>query len=179
MRSRHLIFSAIELLVVLFAISTGLVLIGIPYSPYLRNSLISVMMDSSFLFLAAGTVLLTTGLLLFVAFYLLNRKRYLSIEMGADIEESIIAAYLKGYWVQNFPEVKGDPEISLNRDNTLEIFANVPNIRDLKRIEMGIQSLLREKIGYQKPFTFTVVEGSQHREGIILSPPVAPQDLPL
>ena len=167
-RRSHKFFSAIELLVVLFILGSGLLLMGVHYSPILRNGAIRLLIEQQWFLLSVGELLVILSLFLFVGFYFMNRRRFLSFQVGsskASINESIVSDYVTSYWKENFPEVKALPEVCFRGGKELEVIAHVPEGDQLlERVESELSVVLARKVGYEKPFTLTIVEGSPHRE---------------
>jgi len=80
------------------------------------------------------------------------------------IEKSVIEEYVHRFFAEIFPEKDPVYDIVLGKENELDIVVELPSfpVHEKKafflRVQNELGSLLARKIGYQSPFTLTIVE---------------------
>src|SRR5690606_13900021 len=107
MRSGHILFSAVHFFVVLFILSLGVFFLAFPYADAIRFQIAHLIESEPGLFKTIGLFVLGFGALLFFGFTLLNKRRFLTIQMGPSkvlVDETIIHDYVTLYWKKFLPE---------------------------------------------------------------------------
>lgn len=165
MRNDNVIFSAVQLFVVLFCLSLGGFCLMIAYSPAVRLFFENVMIHQYMIFSRIGFGIVCFGLILLIFFLTLNRKKYLTFKMHGSktlIDGAIIRDYLKCYWKEVFPQHEIMYELVLHLPQKIEIIVELPNSFQenremfLRRIENELSVLLSRKLGYDEEFLLTV-----------------------
>lgn len=168
MRTGNLLFSAVHLFVVLFILGVGVFFLLLPGSVAFRLALEQILVNEAAMLAKIGLVITFFGVLLLVGFYVLNRKKYITLRMNGSktlIDEAIIRDYLSQYWKEVFPHHDIYSEVVLHFPQKLEIIAQLPSMREedkehlLLRIQNELSVLLARKLGYEKEFFLTINVG--------------------
>ena len=141
----------------------GIFFFALPYAPVLRSSLTTTLIDEPEIFQKVGLGLLILGAFLFVGLYLLNRKRYLKLKMDgykASVEENVVRASIQSYFKALFPDIDLTTDVVITGKKHLEILANLPTPQEdlLETIQNELGILLSRRLGYQREFSFTLVQ---------------------
>ena len=105
------------------------------------------------------------GLLLFIGFYLLNKRRFLTVKMGpalTRIDEAIVHDYVQDYWREKHASDEGVVDVVVQKGEVLEII--VPAPRDwegeveehLQRLQNDLGDRLSRRLGYYREFYLTL-----------------------
>lgn len=168
MRTGNLLFSAVHLFVVLFILGIGLFFLLLPSSVAFRLALESLLISDTPIFARIGVTITFFGILLLVGFYVLNRKKYLTLKMNGSkilIDEAVIRDYLSHYWKEVFPYHEIFSEVVLHFPQKIEIIAQLPAMSGeerehlLLRMQNELSVLLARKLGYEKEFFLTINVG--------------------
>jgi hypothetical protein len=166
MRTGNLLFSAVQLFVVVIILGLGAFLIGLAKAPHVKLLITELINSSSPLFSLLGYSMLLIGTILLFGFYAMNRGQYYKVKMKcnhAEVDVSIIQDYIEKYWKDILPEQEAYLDVILHRDQKLEIIARMSNYSFeqhkmlLEKIERDLGTLLSKNLGYNKEFLFTVV----------------------
>ncbi|MCI5052541.1 MAG: hypothetical protein MRY21_05330 [Simkaniaceae bacterium] len=165
MRPQNLLFSIVNLFVVLLIMGLGLLCIEVPHSPNVRELVLGLLTESQWVFTAFGYGLLGFGTLLLVGFFMMNRRRYYTIQMEHNrlrVDESIIKDYVRDYWKAQFQRPDDILDVRVGAKQQLEVIAHLPKVEEqaklLERIENELGVLLARRLGYEKDFLLTIVE---------------------
>ena len=102
--------------------------------------------------LYGGIVLAVVGFSLLLAFYSLNRKRFLKFKTaGYSVSEEVLADLAQRSLRQRYPNCVCD--VVVKRGEKLEVTANVPaKEEELDQIEALLQEAFAESCGFKEPF---------------------------
>ncbi len=165
MRTGHYLFSIVHLFVVFLILLFGGFCFFLSKSSEARVYLSLVIEGFSEGFFTLGVSLVTTGSLLLVGLYLLNKKSYIKYKMDSNktlIEESIVEEYIQTYFQELFPKFDTQLEVVIHGPKNLEVIANFPNMEEkdhdrlLHRVQNELGVLLARKLGYDKDFILTL-----------------------
>lgn len=159
---RRALTSALQALAVLtlFIISFGLALL--PYLPEARMHLAHRLIHQPDIFLFTGIGFFAVAFFFGLAFFGLQRGRYLRIRMGTDVEEAILRNMLEECFKIHFPKQIVLEGIELDGGTKLEIAVRITPTTEkdreilLSSAEEQLKQLLREKLGFTNPFYLTV-----------------------
>lgn len=164
MSLRQTLASVLHLFVLLAFFAAGLFFVFLPDLPLAQEQCLLLIqtrercIQLGFLFFFAASVLL-------MGFYLLNRGRYLRIQMGknlAEIDIEVVRQTLEDCFKTRFPKKISLSEVEIPRGTRLEIGVSLAPLEEGLREELFIQAeaaletLLRERFGYTKPFHLIV-----------------------
>lgn len=170
MRTGNLFFSLVHLFVAFFLAAAGALSIALHYSLATRQRLaLFLEADSHLFFLFFGSGIVIFSLFLLIGLYTLNKTKYLQLQMNdhqLSIDQSIVRSYVVAYWKQRFPNFNPSVDISLRPNQKLEIITDPPPIpaeekqHFFENVESDLSQILREKMGYDRPFVLTVITSS-------------------
>jgi hypothetical protein len=164
MRFGHFFFSIINLLVAVLLIVLGIFIFMIPRAVHFQQLVMNLLTEKSYLFTILGISVGVVGILLLIAFYMMNRRHSYYLAMGnhfLTIDESIIQKYLTEYWKELFPGTDLHQEVAL-KNNLIHLTVDLPYIafdeqrKILERIELDLQKLFSRIFDYRKEFYITV-----------------------
>ena len=166
MRTGRVLASALQLLVSFKLMILGAVLIILPFLPYAKSVFLDFFIQNPGFFSLIGYFTLAFGVLLFIAFYAVNRGQYYQVKMKGQklsVDIDLIQNYATIYWKNLFPEHSIETEVLLHSDQKIELIAQMPEIsfqkqqKLLKDIEKELGILLAEKLGYEQDFFVTLL----------------------
>jgi len=163
MRKENLLFSAVQLFLVLVLACTGLFFIALPWAPQVRFTCAAFLAQRDDLFMPLGALILGVAAILGVGFYFMQRKAYFQVRMSPAIhvERALLKTLLEAYWKERYPEEKLKTDVVLHRDQKLEFIAELPNLKSadpeklLSEVQLEVGGLMLHQLGYKRDFTFT------------------------
>lgn len=161
MNSVNLFFSAVQFLFAVLVIFLGGFLVGIEHSPHMRFALADFFAESTASFAILGYGIVVLGLALLGLFCFIHRGSYYQVKMGSEVDPAVIQGYASEYWKRVFPEHQLEVQVSLNKDQKIEMFVELPPIAEEKQVlenaERELARVLRQKLGYRKDFLLSVL----------------------
>lgn len=157
MRNGHLLFSAIQFLLVTALFALGAVFFGLHYLSYIRKVVAAWILDPSNTFFLFGILTISIAFLLGICFWAMQRGSFVRIRMergNFHIDESLIQNTLQEFWEKNLPEEKKPTEIYC-AGQKIEIITEDQD-QDLEALEYKLSTFLSEKFGYEKEFFVTL-----------------------
>ncbi|HSW72919.1 MAG TPA: hypothetical protein VLG44_05905 [Chlamydiales bacterium] len=160
----NLFISAIHFLIVLFFLTLGCFCIAVSYSEGVQLHLMQILSSYPKLFLSLGGGMLGVALFLFIAFYLLYRKRVLRFWMTphvASVRSGLMVDAIGKHLKMTFPFYAITPQIVLHPKN-MEIILSISPFEKakedgfLKKAESEIAKTLHESFGYNEKVIITL-----------------------
>ena len=161
MRSSNVLFSAVHLFVVFLILAVGCFFLVLPQTTQFRWKLIELLFHYPAIFMRIGIGMVGIGTLLFIGFFVLNKKRYLSFSMHTQeisIDENIAHDYVLSYWKEAFPDGDVASDVVVHSSNKVEVIAHIPKLTDemLIKVEEELGAILERKMGYNGSFLLTL-----------------------
>jgi hypothetical protein len=165
MRTGKVLASGLQLLVAIKLLILGALSIAVAVFPSLRATVTYYIGQYPNAMLLVGYFIFALGLLLFLAFYAMNRGQYYQVgfRIPIEVDTKIIQTYTEEYWKKLFPEEDLHVEVVIHKNQTIEVIAEMPGLtfeeqkKMLECTEKELGSLLARHIGYQKELLFTVL----------------------
>jgi len=157
-RNGRLFFSAVQLAIVVALFGVGGLLLGMHYSSYVRQKVADWILGPQTSFMLLGWLVVAIALLLAVCFGMMQKARYLRLEMGGKeffAEDALLKQAIEQFWQETFPDAPVPKEIYL-AGKKIEIITQDAEY-DLEELEQRLASHLSQKFGYQKEFFVTLV----------------------
>lgn len=151
MSLRQALLSALHLFIVFALVMMGLFCLGLSQWPLLRDRFFEEC-D------LVGLGLLGIALILCLAFYLLDRGRYLVIRMGVGVDLSLLRQSVENCLLRQFPKQVLFSDLDLGNRSEIQIRVSLLSLKGkaqeelLSQVERQLTLLLRERFGYGKPF---------------------------
>ena len=164
MMSGNLLFSALHFFVVFFVLTVGAFFLVLPYADQFRTLLIDALFTHLSYFQLFGGLLVGIGSLFLFGLYMMHRHRFFQIQMQAskiEVDEKVIRKIVEDYWKSYFPNHAYLTDVTLKGKQELEIFTTLPEEKEedfFEAVQNELGGLLARQLGYQKPFTLTLVE---------------------
>lgn len=160
----NLFFSAIHFLIVLFFLTLGSFCIAVSCSEGVQLHLMKILSYYPKIFLSLGLGLLGVALFLFIAFYILYRKRVLRFWMTphvASVRSNLMADSMAKHLKTSFPFYSITPQIVLHPKNmeiilSISPFEKAKEEEFLKKAEGEIAKVLHENFGYNEKVIITL-----------------------
>ncbi len=162
MQVKQAISSSLQLFSVFAFVAAGLFFFALPFLPEAKVRLAYLILEGEEACAQVGIVFLSLGFIFFVGFYGANRGKELVLKMGkhpisvhVDVIEEMIEQRLKSHSVL----LQG---VQIMNGKRLEISVELGPVEQakqealLKDVEQSLESLLRERFGYFKPFHLNV-----------------------
>lgn len=165
MRTSKVLASALQLLMSVKLMALGVFLIALSLLPYARSLFLDFLHTQPEFFSIAGYATLGVGILLFIAFYAINRGQYYQVSMQGPVavDLPVIEKYMKTYWRQHFPHENIETEVVLHDNQKIELITQMPSITFpdqkafLEKAEKELGTLLAENLGYDRQFLVTII----------------------
>lgn len=166
MKVGNLLFSAVQFVFAVLIILLGGFFIGLQYASHLRFAIARFFSAATVPFSLIGYLILTCGIFLLIGFYAMYRGVFYRVKMGSGelrIDPAIIKGYLGDYWKKTFPEHNLSVDVSMSKDQKLEMFIELPLLSEenreavLEKAELELSSILQRHIGYKKDFALSVL----------------------
>ncbi len=167
MRTEQNIYALIFVfLLVLFGLQSLLFLV-LPFSTALQGSLAAFFMQPPWYVGYIAVFALLLFFLLLTISWAMHKKRYVRMTMECDkvsIEKGVIEEYVHRYFQKEMPGKDPVYDIILGKENSLDIVLELHDFSlhekegFFSKVQFELGSLLARKIGYERPFTLTVVE---------------------
>lgn len=158
MQLKQAIASSLQLFAVFALIALGLLFFALPYLPEARVRFAQLVLEREEACDQVGIVCLSLGFLFFIGFYGVNRGKELVLKMGrypvsvhTDVIEEMLQQRLQKYAVV----LQGVEIVNGKRLEISVVLGPIEQARQevlLKEIEQSLETLLRERFGYFKPF---------------------------
>lgn len=167
MKTGNILLSAIHFLVLLIILSLGSILLALPYTKSFLYYLSDSLHHQPHLFKLLGGITLSFGLLLFIPFYLLNKRSFLTLKVGSattTIDQSIVQNYIQKYWEKKHPTKQPLIDVVIKKGKTLEIILSIPENwegeveENLIDLENDLKNCLSSQLGYHQPFYLTLTK---------------------
>ncbi|MCP5490895.1 MAG: hypothetical protein H7A42_07275 [Chlamydiales bacterium] len=165
MRSGNILFSAVHFFVILLILSLGGLLLALPYAETFRFQLAYYIYERPDLFKLIGAITLGFAVLLFLGFYLLNKRRFITVKMGpamTQIDEKVVQDYVQDYWNEKQPSEEGVVDVVVQKGEILEIIVPIPKNWEgeveehLVQLQNDLGDRLSRRLGYYKEFYLTL-----------------------
>ena len=165
MSIRQAIASSLHLFAVLAFFAAGFFFFALPYLPELRIRIADILLTRFEFCTPVAFGFLLAALLLLVGFYGLNRGKVLRIEMGrhlASVDSDVIRMTLEECFKKHFPAQISLNDVEVISGKTLEIAVAIAPLDEgmqeelFVNAERALQTLLKERFGYAKPFYLIV-----------------------
>ncbi|NGX38268.1 MAG: hypothetical protein K1000chlam2_01440 [Chlamydiae bacterium] len=158
MRNGNLLFSAVQFLIITALFGGGAVFFGLHFSPDVRLQLSEWISKSNGNFFFLGCLLSGIAALLTVCFYMMQKGRYLRIQMGKpfSIDEAVVKKTVKEFWKEEFPEEDLPTDIYVAKQK-IEVITKDSDV-DLEEIEKRLSKHLSEQFGYERKFFLTLTQ---------------------
>lgn len=157
MRLGHQIFSAMQLMIVAALFGAGGLLLGLHYSPHVREQVANWILEPNMSLLLLGYLVLGTALVLMICFAMMQTTQYLRLRMrGREffVEETVIRQAIGQFWRIEFPLASPPQEVFFARQK-IEVITEAMEC-DLEELEMRLSAFLAQKFGYEKEFFVTL-----------------------
>lgn len=160
MRTSKVLASGLQLLMAILCMLLGGLCILIPLFPLVRSALVSLFTHHPGLLPLLGYFSLGLGLLLFIAFYAVNRGQYYQIGMHnpISVDSNIVQTYASHYFRALFPDQNTPVEVVIRGRDQIELIVELPDFAEpeqeilLQKIENELGSLLEKYFKYKKTF---------------------------
>ena len=162
MSAKSAIASALQFVCVFAFFLAGLFFICLPYLPQTRIQIIELLSNSYGKCTNLGIGFLLAALFLLLAFYALNKGRYLVIKMGVSTNIKIIRRAVEECFTKQFPKKIALKDLEIGPKAHLDFKVTLAPLGEAAREELYIEVeeqlgiLLRERFGYSKSFNLTV-----------------------
>ncbi len=156
MRNGSLLFSAVQFLVIAALFFGGAAFFVLHYLPHTRLGLSDWIMQPDQKFLLLGYLVIGLGLLLTVSFWVMQRGRYLRLQMDKgnfSVDEALVKELIDQFWREELPEKNLPSEVYFACQKIEVITQGVE--KDLEQIEERLGALLSKQLGYEKEFFVT------------------------
>lgn len=157
MRTGRLLFSAVQFLIIAALFGTGGVLLGLHYTPHVRQDVADWILEPNMSLFLLGCLTLGIALLLTICFWMMQKTQYLRLEMRGKeffIDETLIKQAIGQFWSQEFPSMTPPEEVYFARQK-IEVITEAADC-DLEEIELRLGSFLSKQLGYEKEFFVTL-----------------------
>ena len=154
--------SLLQFVCVFSFFTAGLFFVFLPHLPRVREELVQALLKSPGRFTQLGLGILLATLFLTLAFFGLNRGRYLLIKMGVTTNIKLIRHAVEECFYRKFPEKIRLTEIEIGSKAHLNFSVSLSAVDELAREELcqGVEEqlniLLKERFGYSKSFNLIV-----------------------
>jgi len=166
MKTGNLLFSAVQFLFVVLIMLLGVFFIGLQHTPNLRNLVAELLSQQAIAFSSIGCLILGCGALLLYGFYTMHRGWYYTLKMGSNavlVDLPVIQGIVREYWKAVFPEQDLSIEVSVNKDQKIEMFMELPllpqekQLKTLEKAELDLCHLLYQHLGYRREFSLSIL----------------------
>ncbi len=163
MTLRQALASALHFFVVFAFFALGLFFVCIPYLPQVQEKMVVLFTNQFEVCTFIGFWIFAASFILLLGFFALNQGRFLRIEMGghlAEIDVHIVRQTLDECLKKNFPKLisLNDVEIGKRIEINVAIAPLEEEVREelFIKTEKALETLLKERFGYTKPFHLIV-----------------------
>lgn len=160
MRVREALASALHLLVILFCFALASFAALLPFRPDWRIAAAFWLQEDPQQFYQISGAFALIGIFFTLSFYAISRGRITRLSMKSSslsIERKLLKKVVDDFFSEHFPQLKA--EVDLLPKENLELSMTVSSSEDeelLKKVEEQFSLLLRERFGYDKPFTLSL-----------------------
>ena len=158
MRNGNLLFSAVQFFIITALFAGGAVFFGLHFSPDVRLHFSQWVAEANESFFFFGCLLTGIAALLTACFWMMQRGRYLRIQMDPPffIDEAVVKETLEEFWKEEFPEEELPTDVYV-AGQKIEVIAKDSDV-DLEEIEKRLSKRLSKQFGYQKEFFLTLTQ---------------------
>lgn len=162
MNAKQALTSLLHGFVLLIFSAVAFLFVCLPHLPVARLEIVDVMLNRPELLASFGLWTFAVVLMLFVGFYGVNRGKFLRLKMGAqpvEIDHRLISKSLEECFHTHFKEKIA--LVAVNVDSQIDIDIKLAPLDEgereelFLRVEVALQTLLKERFGYTKPFYLT------------------------
>ncbi|MDN3507500.1 MAG: hypothetical protein P0S94_01110 [Simkaniaceae bacterium] len=150
MRQGDVAFSAVHLFVVTILFAFGVLLLAIASSATVRFNLSQIIFHAQGVMWQIGMIIVGTSVLLFTALFLLNKKRYLHLELEGPVSLSrpLIEELLHSFFTEKFPENTPHADVNITKAG-IEVVTSLPDLSDkmLEKLESDLPVYLNTHLG--------------------------------
>lgn len=159
----HFFYSLTNFILALFFLSLGILCALIAWFPQMKNDILQLLDESSWLVFFAGLAFILIGGAILFNLFIHSRVRTYVIRSGknaVEVDQALIEETLNLYWRQLFPRYSIPSQVKI-QDNQVYITADFPLIAEeeqssfIKSIEENVGSLLSRTLGYRNDFFLT------------------------
>ncbi len=163
---KQAITSALQALVLLVSFSISAALFALPHYPELRMQLSDVLLRHTELLTQAGFDVLGVSLFLLIGFHWVNRGYYLVLNMGKntlEVDEKIIWQTLAPILEKKFESQLHLQEVTVEKGKRIAFSVQFDSVSEerqeavLLEAETELETLLRERFGYRRPFLVNII----------------------
>ena len=161
MRNGHLVFSAIQFLLIAALCATGVAFISLHGSLSMRQALADWIISPTSNLLLIGCLTLSIAILLGIGFWAMQRGSFvrLSMKKGSfSVHEALVRKAVQQFWIENYPDEKRPSEVFVSHQK-IEIVTEDEN-QDLEEIEKKLGEFFSKHLGYEKEFFLNLTRKS-------------------
>jgi len=158
-RNGHLVFSAIQFLLVAALCAAGAGLITLDSSLLLRQSLADWIISPTSNLLLIGSLILSVALLLGIGFWAMQRGSFVRLSMRKgpfSVHEALVRKAVQQFWIENYPDTKRPSEVFVSNQK-IEI-ALEDESQDLEEVEKKLGEFFSKHLGYEKEFFLSLTK---------------------
>ncbi|MDE3045190.1 MAG: hypothetical protein KGJ02_00890 [Verrucomicrobiota bacterium] len=166
MTIRQALAAALQLFVLFAFFALGFFFVSLSFLHDVRTVLFGVLLDRPDLCALVGIGSFTAALLSAFGFYALNRGQYLLLQMGhhwLEIDREVLRQTVEPALRKEFADKLTISHIEIARKKEVEIGLFIAPMEEeereqlLLRAEQHLETLLRERFGYRRPFKVQVL----------------------
>lgn len=159
MYKRLILHPAVGLMFSLWLICGGILAAFAPWAPEIRDPLIRLLTEGKASLTLAGLGSFAIGTALLRS-YLRHQKAPFYKVQGGDreisVEPELIGQYVRGYFLEHFPQQKVGSQISI-QNNRIEVIADMElHPSEALKVEREIAQQLEAILGYSEPLELAV-----------------------
>lgn len=164
MKWTHHLFSMVQFFQVVILVLGGCFFIALPFAPSMRVRIADFFLFNTGPLLYVGGLLVAVGLILGIGFYFFERRVVLQVSMDppALVEGDVIASLVKRYMEERFVGETFQIQAVVTKGGGLELISEMPSSQELEKflpeLEKEVGELLVRSLGYQRKFTFTILD---------------------
>ena len=166
MTIRQALAAVLQLFVVFTFFGFGFVLVCLPFAPETRILLADALLNEPDLWSFLGIGCFALAFLCALGFYALSRGRFLVLQMGKHVlamDETVLRETIEPSLSRVFAEKLSLDHVEIVRRRDLEIGVSLSPMDEEERekllleAEQHLETLLRERFGYRRPFKVQVL----------------------
>jgi hypothetical protein len=168
MKASRVLSSMLQFFVAVGLIGVGAFFLVLSFVPSFKIAFIHSLSQHPGFFSVAGLAVLSLGIVLFLAFYAMNRGVYYRVRMEKSpisVDTQVIRTYAEMYWKkQRFPYEVACREVIIHSEREIELVAEVPPTLSLEgqeefleKTDRELKPILAEKLGYDRSLLLTLM----------------------
>lgn len=155
MRKGHLLFSAVEFLLVAALFLIGAAFFGLHVSDAVRSRLASWIIEGQTPFLLMGLLVTSVALLLGICFGMMQRGSFVRFKgKGFSLDEALVRSAMLEFWKEELPQEVTPSEIYCAKGKIEVITSDLKE--DLDEVEGRLGFFLAKHFGYDREFFITI-----------------------